>query len=1316
MAKKRLASIRRGIRYQDLVACEAILDLFGDSTDIPMWVELERPASGKFDDVVIGYASKVIYRQVKWAAHPGGQPLTIDHFSSTSANRKTPLIESYADSWAKINSSGQVFELEFVTNRSPDSEFQSYLGGQSSKIKTKLANKQREKLDAAWRNLTSFNKTEFKQFYRSLSFLVNSPGISKQEEIVLVKLKALGGDEAEYLKLLNAVEKWSTDEDISQITIATVERELNLTSSIPDNTFQLAEFIAERNEFNAALFQRISKINSGYLFVLGQPGSGKSTAVNTLHNSVTWGSGIKLHTYNCFTGTSDSFLRTRAQQSNFVNFLAGCLRSNGLSQQIKVKKDDLEVLLAQASKSLKVRDEKLVVVIDGMDYAQRMTGGGNRLFDSMPAKLPPNIVFVVTAQVIGQLPAHLQTIAKSNSIPMVMPPLDHAKIKHLVLKSSLMIRSESCDDIARAISRHSKGHALYVAYAIKHMTLAVANDESMSLDGAFSEIPPFDDDISEYYATIISLSDELLIDALAVQASCPFQLSFKEIGNLVDPVASERDVRKAFSKSMHLFELEGGYLQFTHDSLRVFATQLISGSTLSIEKQSSFLAGLESDPRPGEFLLPLLVSTHDYKQLAATDFNWIVDQIMFASNTSLIHEGLTVVALHFVEQRDWKNAAKFWCLMACVERAQNDGELVESVMIRAWLDLGELDLVLRYLFLGSRYLSQVFPSDQSVDLLEEYGHTKTANRLRERIVTQTPPDSIPVGFDDQFRAYFCNLALVSEPAEVVAALSFQMDKIETNKSEDGFSPGSRLEELGIYTAAAASRCLEADQFDKVADWLNFEEAELEDSAWASLWFRLRLQRNDLREFVEEAIETVVFVEDRRLLIEIAKTGLITSALAEQLALFHLPQLITATNRFFELAYQMPWHLSILYDDAWLACNLDAAERLGEIQRRIQLFPAPCASCFMQLSFDVATVEANKGKNWKSIIERFSNSLPVLQPKGDRFVDPELEYTMAMAKRIGQILHPLVRVAREQSSSEELERVIDKVLIPTFRNSNILYEETLLGLADVLLREEMCLTFAGTLIAQVERRFGEEWSYKSAALFSLASRYQAIGDNEAARRVVNLGIRASFSYVFRKDTTINEFIATFDVVAVYLESEQIETTAKLITQAIVVLDELTDKKMIFDASAYFVVLLSKYDESLAVSAACTFEQRCRSMKCGYLLQAARDENVDVTSLVKKIKQQQPYIEFREEDGDEDLHPRSHFVTSGGSIKGDENAIEKSIKSEVSSSKFCSAFWSFRSLAEALVDAGKPREAIEVFCEFESGLKVLLDSYDLPDVEL
>ena len=220
MAKKKLATVRKGIRYQDLVAAEALLDLLVTTDQHPpIWVKLECKDSGKFDDVVIGFSDREVRRQVKWAANPGAEPLAIDEFSKTNSNRKTSWIAGYAKSWETAIESDVDYELEFVANRSADSEFQKLLTGSYSKIKTSLTKAQEAKLES-WRELTGLKKTKFRKFRRSISFKVNQPEIETQTKHVKTKLAALGGNESDFENLLTAIEKWSVDEKVDQITAA----------------------------------------------------------------------------------------------------------------------------------------------------------------------------------------------------------------------------------------------------------------------------------------------------------------------------------------------------------------------------------------------------------------------------------------------------------------------------------------------------------------------------------------------------------------------------------------------------------------------------------------------------------------------------------------------------------------------------------------------------------------------------------------------------------------------------------------------------------------------------------------------------------------------------------------------------------------------------------------------------------------------------------------------------------------------------------------------------------------------------------------
>ena len=141
----------------------------------------------------------------------------------------------------------------------------------------------------------------------------------------------------------------------------------------PNNRFQLPMIRVDRPEARQELRRRIGSLQSGYLVLLGSPGSGKSTLLNTLYDdgSETDNDWI---IYNCFTGTSDNFLRTRARADNFTKFLARELREHYLApgMTFTTSPGEIESLLSRVSRALK-RGRKLTVVIDGLITPGRFT-------------------------------------------------------------------------------------------------------------------------------------------------------------------------------------------------------------------------------------------------------------------------------------------------------------------------------------------------------------------------------------------------------------------------------------------------------------------------------------------------------------------------------------------------------------------------------------------------------------------------------------------------------------------------------------------------------------------------------------------------------------------------------------------------------------------------------------------------------------------------------------------------------------------------------------------------------------------------------
>ena len=568
---KRLKSIRRGIEYQDLVAAEAALEMVTENESPPIWISLENRRGGSFDDVVVGYPQRIVWKQVKWAENPGSEPLTIDSLASRDS-RKKPLIQAFAESYAKIAGQGSEFHLELVTNRALDSEFQRFVTGPNSRIKERLAANQRIRLDSAWRALTTLDPTQFGAFLRTLSFLVTSPDISQRERTIRQQLRMLHCGHGAYERLMRRISEWAKDDAKERITPDDIESLLSPITTTPPNEFQLPPDRVDRPEAKDEIARRVDQLSRGYLVVLGSPGSGKSTLLNTLYEGDHFSRDNDLIVYNCFTGTSDAFLRTRATAGNFARFVARALYDlyPDFGPLFDPGPSAIEEIAARVTRC--ERTKKLVVVVDGIDYARRFaSANGENLFDHLPPQLPENVVVIVSAQVTEQLPDYLRDAAGANAF--TIRSLDATQVKDLLARHGIwdqaFLLPHEVDDVVAETLRITGGHALHVSYVARQLAAALAKGASVA--SIICDMEPSGGDIELYYRGLFSHPGSALArDALAVMAESPCELTPDEIAAILVPPADGRSIEDALQQSAHLFEKTGGTYHFSHDSLRAF--------------------------------------------------------------------------------------------------------------------------------------------------------------------------------------------------------------------------------------------------------------------------------------------------------------------------------------------------------------------------------------------------------------------------------------------------------------------------------------------------------------------------------------------------------------------------------------------------------------------------------------------------------------------------------------------------------------------------------------------------------------------------
>lgn len=142
-------------------------------------------------------------------------------------------------------------------------------------------------------------------------------------------------------------------------------------------------------------------------------------------------------------------------------------------------------------------------------------------------------------------------------------------------------------------------------------------------------------------------------------------------------------------------------------------------------------------------------------------------------------------------------------------------------------------------------------------------------------------------------------------------------------------------------------------------------------------------------------------------------------------------------------------------------------------------------------------------------------------------------------------------------------------------------------------DSICPKVVLNLLAEVKKRFRESDSFKSGSLISLSAQISRAGNRAAAQLTLLAGVRAAFTYGYHKDTTINHFILAFEAVGEYL-GEHLPATAEFITSLLLLLDQLTDGRMIYGAPAHFVAVVAKFDVELAARLASRLQSGCRQL--------------------------------------------------------------------------------------------------------------------------
>jgi hypothetical protein len=320
----------------------------------------------------------------------------------------------------------------------------------------------------------------------------------------------------------------------------------------------------------AALERALTLHASGYIALVGPPGTGKSTLLQrTIHSTPQLG----VSRYLAFHPDTRNGLG-RAEASAFLNDIVGELRTLGLGgslyyiDNITAVRTELQKQLNEASRRYKETGKRTLILVDGLDHVTREETPLSSFLPELPAanSVPEGVIFLLGTQHLdleGLHPTIIQQVQESNRT-IDIQPLPRAAIFEMARIAELpgyMDRS--------ALFDASRGHPLVARYLVQALKKAPDEREVsriLSLEGGLGETT------EQIYERVWQKLDASLgaRHALGLLGRAEGSITPEQLASLT----SDADVEEMLAKAEFLLSMPSeGRLSMFHNSFRLFVAR-----------------------------------------------------------------------------------------------------------------------------------------------------------------------------------------------------------------------------------------------------------------------------------------------------------------------------------------------------------------------------------------------------------------------------------------------------------------------------------------------------------------------------------------------------------------------------------------------------------------------------------------------------------------------------------------------------------------------------------------------------------------------
>ncbi len=559
------------------------------------WVEFASNEVGKLDDVYIGCIDEIKAYQVK-------DVKTNFTFSKFVNSDTESIFQGCFQGWKKLvlKYPDKKINAKYISNEIPskDDKIKTFKGNPKPSFIDFKQNfwdviRKNNKIPEGWGNVFNTLKENVKSndedlinFIKSFEFLLNDEYdiLDKITNDNFQRIKDIQKISKHIFKIVGT--RGTTRFDKNQFLVEfdflkRYETHFRHTFFVDEEHYQpISETI---NKLETV----INKIDNGYIALIGNAGSGKSTLLTK------WIKGRKekvLKYYAYVNKEMNNEFGYRGEADIFLKDLLIQMRENQFSIQENLPSDDISELkkqLFEELRKLSYRDEKVYIIVDGLDHIDREQNVSRSLIDilPLPEQIPKNVYFILGSRTVNNLeflPERVKLNLEKENRTISINPLSISQVQNLLLSHKIKLSQNQLN----LIHKNTLGHPLFLRYTIEELL----SPNFGQYDDIISQ-KSFNGDIYDEYRIFWNKNKEQdnFIEILGIISR--FRYSYVDISLLPIFIKNKReDWYKVEKLAEHFFFKKDNIWQFFHNSFKEFLKEETAKNfiTKEYEKEIDF--------------------------------------------------------------------------------------------------------------------------------------------------------------------------------------------------------------------------------------------------------------------------------------------------------------------------------------------------------------------------------------------------------------------------------------------------------------------------------------------------------------------------------------------------------------------------------------------------------------------------------------------------------------------------------------------------------------------------------------------------------